>query len=186
MNDMKKIYLIYIVSILLSLPISAQNIMKGTGEVRNLEVKRNGSSVAIDMDIDISELEIGADETLIITPTIEKGNNAYELPSVEIMGKRAYIYHLRNGENTVTDSPFYAERVAKRAEKKAGEKQLIDYTTSINFKEWMRGGTVSIKRAAAVALILLSLWARRTLVVSYRRSTSPATACRMLSQSQSL
>ena len=145
---MKKIYLIYIVSILLSLPVSAQNIMKGTGEVRNLEVKRNGNNVAIDMDIDISDLEIGADETLIITPTIEKGSNTYELPSVEIMGKRAYIYHLRNGENTVTDAPFYAERVAKRAEKKAGEKQLIDYTTSINFKEWMRGGVVSIKKGS--------------------------------------
>ena len=107
------------------MPASAQQIMEGTGEVRNLDVKRNGQNVSVNMDIDISKLEIGADETLFLVPTIEIGSKTLELPGVEIMGRRAYIYFLRNGEQTATSDPFYAERVAKRAERKAGQKQLV-------------------------------------------------------------
>ena len=71
------------------MPVSAQQIMEGTGEVRNLEVKRNGQNVSVNMDIDVSGVEIGADETLILVPTIENGNKSLELPGVEIMGRRA-------------------------------------------------------------------------------------------------
>lgn len=122
--------------------------MEGTGEVRNLEVKRNGNNVAIDLDIDISKLDIGADETLILTPVIEKNGRSMELPSVEIMGRRAYMYYLRNDEVPVTSDPFYADRVAKRAERKAGQKQLVAYSTTVGFEEWMRGGTVTVKRGS--------------------------------------
>lgn len=144
---MKRLYL-YIICTLLSFSASAQAIMEGTGEVRNLEVKRNGNNVAIDLDIDISKLDIGADETLILTPIIEKNGKSMELPSVEIMGRRAYMYYLRNDEVPVTSDPFYADRVAKRAERKSGQKQLVAYSTTVGFEEWMRGGTVTVKRGS--------------------------------------
>ena len=130
------------------MPASAQQIMEGTGEVRNLDVKRNGQNVSVNMDIDISKLEIGADETLILVPTIENGSKTLELPGVEIMGRRAYIYFLRNGEQTATSDPFYAERVAKRAERKAGQKQLVSYSSDVAFEEWMRGSTISVKESS--------------------------------------
>ncbi|MBQ1981160.1 MAG: DUF3868 domain-containing protein, partial [Alistipes sp.] len=114
---MKRLY-IYMFSLLFALPVSAQQIVDGTGEVRNLSVNREGKNASVAMDIDISNLEVGADETLILVPTIENGSKSLELPGVEIMGRRAYIYFLRGGEQTATSDPFYAERVAKRAERK--------------------------------------------------------------------
>ncbi len=144
---MKRVYL-YILSLLFVMPVSAQQIMEGTGEVRNLEVKRKGQNVSVNMDIDVSGVEIGADETLILVPTIENGNKSLELPGVEIMGRRAYIYFLRNGEQTATSNPLYAERVAKRAERKAGQKQLVSYSAEVTFEEWMRGSNVSVKESS--------------------------------------
>lgn len=133
---------------LLSVSVSAQQIVEGTGEVKNLTTNRANGRITIDMDIDISNIEVGADETLILTPAIEKNGNSLELPSVEIMGRRAYMYYRRNEEIPVTDNPFYAERIAKRAERKAGQKQTVDYTATVPFAEWMRGSTVVVKEGS--------------------------------------
>ena len=133
---------------LLSVSVSAQQIVEGTGEVKNLTTNRANGRITVDMDIDISNIEIGADETLILTPAIEKDGNSLELPSVEIMGRRAYMYYRRNEEIPVTNNPFYAERIAKRAERKAGQKQTVDYTATVPFAEWMRGSTVVVKEGS--------------------------------------
>ena len=144
-----KRYIIYtLTAVLLSVSVSAQQIVEGTGEVKNLTTNRANGRITVDMDIDISNIEIGADETLILTPAIEKDGNSLELPSVEIMGRRAYMHYRRNEEIPVTNNPFYAERIAKRAERKAGQKQTVDYTATVPFAEWMRGSTVVVKEGS--------------------------------------
>ncbi len=135
-------------ALLMGFSAQAQQIMEGTGEVRNLVSTREGDVVKLEMDIDISQLEVGLDETLVLTPVVERGGNQVALPSVEIMGRRAYIYHLRNDAATATTDPFYAEREAKRAERKAGQKQLVEYIAQVKFEEWMRGATVLIKESS--------------------------------------
>ena len=143
------IYILCSLAALLMAPAAqAQQIVDGTGEVKNLATTRAGGQLNLDMDIDISDIEVGADETLILTPTIEKNGRTLELPSVEIMGRRAWMYYRRNGEVPVTSNPLYADRIAKRAERKAGEKQTVDYTTSVPFQEWMRGSTVVVKEGS--------------------------------------
>lgn len=126
----------------------SQQIVDGTGEVKNLTTDRANGRLNLDMDIDISDIEVGADETLILTPTIEKNGRTLELPSVEIMGRRAWMYYRRNGEVPVTSNPLYADRIAKRAERKAGQKQSVDYTTTVPFEDWMRGSTVVVKEGS--------------------------------------
>ena len=110
----------YIISllavVLVALPAQAQQIMEGTAEVKNLNVSRDNGRVTVKMDIDVTTLEVGGDETVVLTPAIEKGGESLELPSVEIMGRRAWLHFLRNGEQTVTNNPVYAEREAKRKE----------------------------------------------------------------------
>lgn len=147
-----KRYFPYILCTIVALVVAAtawsQQIVDGTGEVRNLTTDRASGRLNIDMDIDISSIEVGADETLILTPTIQKNGRELELPSVEIMGRRAWMYYRRNGEVPVTSDPLYADRIAKRAERKAGQKQSVDYTTSVPFEEWMRGSTVIVKEGS--------------------------------------
>lgn len=148
MNTMKRIYLIFILALLFAIPVSAQSIMDGAGNVRDLQVNRASNQATISMNIDISKLDVGADETIILTPTINKDQNSVELPSVEILGSRAYMRYLRNKEVPVTSKPFYVERVAKRAERKAGLKQSVQYSATIDLADWMRGSTVTIEQTS--------------------------------------
>ncbi len=129
---------------------SAQQIMEGQAEVKNLSVTRDRDNgiVNVAMDVDISSLNVGADETLILTPVIEKGDKSVEMPSIEIMGRRAWLYWLRNGEQTVTENPLYAEREAKRAERLAGQKQSVAYSTELKFEPWMKSANVAIKEGS--------------------------------------
>lgn len=148
---MKRIipYIVFSLSALvLTLPVSAQQIMDGQAEVKNLSVERKASQVELKMDIDVSSLEVGADETVILTPVIEKGSDRVALPSVEIMGRRAWLYWKRGGEQTVTSSPLYADREAKRAERKAGQKQSVAYSTSLPFASWMKSANVVIEQSS--------------------------------------
>ncbi|MBQ1227552.1 MAG: DUF3868 domain-containing protein [Alistipes sp.] len=146
---MKRIisYIVFSLSaLMLTLPVSAQQIMDGQAEVKNLSVERKSSRVEVKMDVDVSSLNVGADETLVLTPVIEKGSNRLALPSIEIMGRRAWLYWLRGGEQTVTSSPLYADREAKRAERKAGQKQSVAYSTSLPFESWMKSANVVIEQ----------------------------------------
>lgn len=100
------------IAALMGFSAAAQQIMQGQAEVKNLSVTRDrdNAKVNVAMNVDISNLEVGADETLILTPVIAKGDKAVEMPSIEIMGRRAWMYWRRNGEQTVTANPIYAER----------------------------------------------------------------------------
>ena len=142
------IYTIYMIAAALSLsPLSAQQIMEGQAEVKNLAIVRDGSRITVNMDVDVSNLKVGADEIIIFTPTLSKGEQEFELPAIEIMGRRSNIYHKRNDELTITSNPYYAERTAKRAERKQGP-QIISYSASTTLEQWMRDAEVILKQGS--------------------------------------
>jgi outer membrane protein OmpA-like peptidoglycan-associated protein len=144
---MKRFFALYsiVASILAVTTVSAQDVVTTKdSRVSNFEVTRANGKLTIDMDIDISSLEIGSDETFVITPVIINDNNMEKLSAIEIMGRRAYLYSKRNDAQTVTDNPFYSQRKAKRAERKAGQKQSVAYNATTPFAEWMRGGKVQL------------------------------------------
>lgn len=144
---MKRFFALYsiVASILAVTTVSAQDVVSTKdSRVSNFEVSRANGKLTIDMDIDISTLDIGSDETFVITPVIINDNNIEKLAAIEVMGRRAYLYSQRNDAQTVTDNPFYSQRKAKRAERKAGQKQSVEYNATTNFAEWMRGGKVQL------------------------------------------
>ena len=143
---MKRLLTILLALVCFGTSLSAQQLFYAEeGEISNLNVERNGGDVRVTMDIDISNISVGRDETIIITPIVTDDEHKITMPSIELMGRRAYIYYMRDGQNPETENPFAAQRVAKRAEKKAGEKQIIDYEATFSFEEWMRGSMVAIR-----------------------------------------
>ncbi len=143
---MKRFILILYIAIFCAASVSAQQLFYAEdGEIRNLEVSRDNGEVKVAMDIDISEISLGSDETVILTPIVTDGQNKITMPSIELMGRRAYFYYKRDGAVPETENPFVAQRVAKRAEKKEGVKQVVNYEASFAFAEWMRGSTVAIR-----------------------------------------
>ena len=151
---MKTTY-IYIRILILSVLVSVwsfgaraqQPIMGGEATVTALDVTRDGGEVKVKMSVDVTNLTVGGDETVVFTPVLVKSERSLDLPSVEIMGRRAYLYHVRNDRQTVTDSPAYAERTARRAERREGP-QIIEYAVTLPFEGWMRGSDLTIREGS--------------------------------------
>lgn len=141
---MKRVITLYM-AILFAATVSAQQLFYAEdGQIRNLKVERANGEVTVTMDIDVTNISIGRDETIILTPIVTKGEQKVTMPSVELMGRRAYLYYTRDGENSVTENPFTAQRIAKRAEKRDGAEQIISYKANFKFEEWMRGSSVAL------------------------------------------
>lgn len=127
-----------------ALPVTAQQIMDGEAEIRDLDVNDDGKTVTVNMTLDVTTLEVGGDETLILTPVIEGNGHRVELPAIEIMGRRAYIHFLRRDEQTISENAAYADRTARRSQRLAGE-QLIPYSATVASEKWMRDAEIGIR-----------------------------------------
>ena len=127
-----------------ALPVTAQQIMDGEAEIRDLDVNDDGNTVTVNMTLDVTTLEVGGDETLILTPVIENNGRSVELPAIEIMGRRAYIHFLRRDEQTISENAAYADRTARRSQRLAGE-QLIPYSATVASEKWMRDAEIGIR-----------------------------------------
>lgn len=130
-----------------SLPAAAQSVVGGEAEVQNLKVTRSGDRLDVAMTLDITALNVGGDETLVLVPVLENAGRSVELPAVEIMGRRAYMHFVRGGEVPVTDAPAVAERTPRRAERKAGA-QTIGYAASTAYEPWMKGGRIVLREGS--------------------------------------
>ena len=135
----------YMCMALFAATLSAQQLFYAEdGQIRNLNIERANGQVSVTMDIDVSKISLRRDETVVLTPIVTKGERRIEMPSVELMGRRAYLYYLREDNKSVTESPFAAQRVVKRSQRRKGAEQIINYTADFKFEEWMRGSQVTI------------------------------------------
>ena len=138
--------ILYIAAILFAIPASAQKLLNAEGgEIQNLKVDRANGQVTVSMDLDVTNIPVGRDATLILTPVVTDDVQKVTMPSIELMGRRAYFYYMRDGQVSETENPYTAQRIIKRAEKKAGAKQVIPYTHTFTFEEWMRGEKVALR-----------------------------------------
>ena len=115
------------------------------GAIKNLVIERANGEVTVTMDIDVSDISVGRDETIVLTPVVTDKVNKLTMPSIELMGRRAYFYYMRDGEVSQTENPFSLQRAAKRVEKKEGLKQSFPYTYTFPFEEWMRNSDVDLR-----------------------------------------
>lgn len=135
-------------AILFTVPVSAQQLLNAEGgEIKNLQIERNRATgeVTVTMDIDVTDIAVGRDATLILTPIVTDDIQKVTMPSIELMGRRANIYYNRDGQVSETENPYTAQRIIKRSDKKDGERQVINYTHTFAFEEWMRGEKVALR-----------------------------------------
>ena len=81
-------------------PLQAQEI-DGVS-VRNVTMDRNGAYMAVDMDVDLSALEVDGNRAVLFTPRIANGADTLSLASIGIYGRRRYFYYIRNGASMLS------------------------------------------------------------------------------------
>lgn len=133
--------------LMLALPASADNrsaneIQEGKNiQVINKVIKKKGNKVSVQMDLNLDKVMLGSNKGLVYTPMIVSGEDTLKMPAVEVMGRKRYIYYLRN-QQTATPNPLV---VAQRNNKKP---QTIHYAYTVPYSSWMKNSQMLVAHDA--------------------------------------
>lgn len=141
---MKK--MIFILAILLGMGSVSGAVAQNTKDiipgvsVGNFDMNRNGKYLTVEMEVDLTALDVDVNRAVLLTPRLVNGADSVNLPSIGIYGRRRYYYYVRNGISTIsgeTEKSF-------RASKKPGQ---LEYDNLVLYKEWMDGATLKFHRS---------------------------------------
>lgn len=117
--------------------VDAQAIFDGDVTIKDFSFKRNGDYMYLDMDIDLSSLDVHNNRATLLSPFVVNGDEAVDLHSIGIYGRRRYYTYVRNDWSTLGKE---GDMILK--EKDCPD--VIKYKTSIPYEEWMNGAIVVI------------------------------------------
>ena len=97
---------------------TAQQLVGGKVSLLNKEVKKQGNNVKVGMDLKLDNLQLKSNQGIVLIPMIVNRDDTLQMPAMEIMGRKRYIYYQRN-QKTATFAPLIVEK------RKNGEPQNI-------------------------------------------------------------
>ena len=78
-----------------------KNITPGVS-VSRFKMERNGKYLSVEMEMDLTGLEVESNRAVLLTPRLVNGTDSLDLPSVGIYGRRRYYYYVRNGVSMIS------------------------------------------------------------------------------------
>ena len=107
--------------------------------INDAEIFQNGGIMCVNMDMDLSEFKVNANNAVLLTPYIVKGDDFHDLPSLGIYGRNRYYYYVRNDKNM-------SEGSAETSYLAGDEPENIPYFINIPYQEWMNGADLMLER----------------------------------------
>ena len=114
-----------------------QTLVDGSVKVVNTHVVRNGGRVALDLDFVLDSLELASNRGLVYTPMLVNGTDTLRLQSVEVMGRKRYIFYQRNNQSATENPVFVAQR-------HNGKAQTEHYSASAEYRDWLLGSQIVV------------------------------------------
>ena len=130
---MKKI--LVILAALAGISFAAQAQQTADVAVSDLKIIKNGEEMNIDMNIDLSGLDVKGQRSVHFLPVIKNGEDSLQLSPIGIYSRGRYINYLRRGESVFED---LGETVYKSNE----APKTFNYSVSVPYKSWMDGSEV--------------------------------------------
>ena len=118
---------------------NTENIIPGVS-IGKFNMDRNGKYLTVEMDVDLTALNVDANRAVLLTPRLINGADSLDLPSIGIYGRRRYYYYVRNGISTISGESEKAFRVSEKPER-------LEYDNLIPYEEWMNGATLTVHRS---------------------------------------
>lgn len=118
---------------------NTENIIPGVS-IGKFNMDRNGKYLTVEMDVDLTALNVDANRAVLLTPRLVNGADSLDLPSIGIYGRRRYYYYVRNGISTISGESEKAFRVSEKPER-------LEYDNLIPYEEWMNGATLTVHRS---------------------------------------
>lgn len=108
-------------------------------KVDRSSMERSGDYMAVNMNIDLTALDVESKRVVLLTPVIVNGDNQVELPSVGIYGRNRYYYYVRNGESTLTGRTELSYRASEKP-------ASVEIKEVVPYQEWMDGSQLVLRR----------------------------------------
>ncbi len=160
---MKKIQYCFILLLLLGALVApgatyAQDLQLTDSPVclRNVLVEKQENALTVDFDLVLDSLRLRSNKGLVFTPKLTGTDESQNLPSVEVLGRKRYIYYQRNGV-TATENPLLVTR------RMNGKSQTEHYSYRLPYQKWMNN---------SMLLMAQDVCACRQDVVAYGTSDS--------------
>ncbi len=148
---MKKIFAILAALVLCSVAVHAKEkevTYLPEITIKNKTLEKAGREVTLKMDIDMSELRMGTQHTLALTPVLvsKDGKKEYAFPPVVIDGKvRDRIYLRSQVLNSVDEPPMHDENAKVIMRRENRKEQVYSYESATPYERWMLDGHVELR-----------------------------------------
>ncbi|MBO5182724.1 MAG: DUF3868 domain-containing protein [Paraprevotella sp.] len=111
-----------------------QHITPGVS-VDHMRMERNGKYLTVEMEVDLTELNVDINRATLLTPRLVNGKDSVDLPSIGIYGRRRYYYYVRNGISSISGKDETVCRASRKPDR-------MDYNRSVAYEDWMDGATL--------------------------------------------
>ena len=137
---MKTICLYSLLALLPFASVAADEVRRlpGGAEVSEVEIRKQRDSVVIRMNLDLSGMEVGRNQSIVVTPLFYADKESQWLPAVEVMGRTRYLYYQRNEGSLYADSPYAVIKKEKDAD------QQVGYQVVVPYRKWMDRATLVV------------------------------------------
>lgn len=134
---MKRIIFVLIAQLLFLTSVSAQGVdgMK----VDNLQMKRNGEYIAVNMDVDFSSLDVASNRAVLFTPMLVNGNDSVDLSAIGVYGRNRYYYYVRNNHSILSKNDDRRYRASQCPDS-------LQYSAVLPYQDWMNGAYLVLHR----------------------------------------
>lgn len=131
---MKRLTLIFTM-LFIATALPAQSIFNGDVTIKDFSFDRHGDYMYLNMNIDLSSLDVHNNRATVLSPFIVNGDRAVDLRSIGVYGRRRYFTYVRNDWSTLGKE---GDMIIKERDCP----DVIGYQVSIPYEDWMDGSQV--------------------------------------------
>lgn len=130
-------YLVFSVLFLLpdmAFALSRQD-KNGVG-IGQIQISRVRDSVHITFQINLDSIRLRSNRSLVLQPFFKGEGGSQWLPAVEVMGRKRYLYYLRNDLQTYAEAPCRVVKAGKDMQHR------LPYETTLPYEPWMENASL--------------------------------------------
>ena len=110
----------------------AKDISVSPARITNIDAARTDNNLFVAMDIDMSDVKIGSNQELIVTPVLYSATDSLKLQDIIFAGRNRYYNEIRNGGD---NNPYLFRN---------GDKAVANYRVTVPYQSWMSRSDIKL------------------------------------------
>lgn len=132
----RKIAYFILATVITAIPVNAQKFMQDALLISDISLWQQGNSLYVDMTIDMRNLKIGSEQSLVLTPVLTDNQHNVALQSIMINGRqrqKAYSRSIAMSHQTPASVVIPYQK-----------RDVLTYTQEIPYQAWMENASLTL------------------------------------------